>query len=524
MSNVVFPPMLAVDPEDIATVIEARILAYLLDEEPDRDSHHTSQSQADPEQVPSTHRVPQAVPSSTQALAANRTDSGSMGWRSEATETNRAAPVAESKQPPSGTGRSDSQKHSVELNVARYMKEAQDGRIEAQFSLGCMFMTGPSAKRDVAQAMRWFHLAAQGGHVKAQFNVGVINDRGDGVERDTVKAAYWYRQAAQWGLAEAQFNLGVLYFTGDGVAKSAVEAVNWFRKSAEQGVKSAQNNVGTFYETGFGVELNREKSIQWYRKAALQGLPESQYMLGVKYGLGHGLPSHHIESFRWIRYAANLGHTASQWLAATFYFDGYGVLQDCFEAYRWALVANNSSGDGVNQTCADLLNKIQRTLNSEQKRDCEIIASRWKAKDWDRIKPLRSDPKRIETPEGPQYRIDVVVDAARVLLNRWQIGIEDKARFMGFSPSDQQYFDQLLKGREMLVQGSETEERIGIMYYIRCVLGALFQDKKVENKWLRSPHPVLDGKSPMDLMLTGLRTDLLAARHHVDWVSGRLGC
>lgn len=518
-----YPPRLAGDPKALATVIVLRIHAYLLNKELDRGLGHTTQPQAHAEQAPSTHRVQQAVPSSSQAPTVKRIDSGLMSpWR-EVTETQLEAQAAASKQPPSEIGRSDSQERGVESDVARYIKEAQEGRIEAQFSLGYIFMTGLGVERDVIGAIQWYDRAAHEGHARAQFNLGVIYDAGDGIERDVAKALYWYREAAQLGVAEAQFNLASLYFTGEGMAQSTEIAAKWFRRAAKQGVVAAQNNVGTFYETGMGVELNAETSAQWYRKAAQDGLPESQYMLGVKYGLGHGIPSDRIESFRWIRYAASQGHVASQWLVAAFYLDGYGAFRDHYEAYKWALLANKHSND-LNQSCGDMLSEIQESLNVEQKRRCESVTNQWMVKNWNEIKPLRRDPKFDETPDGPQYELDVLIEAAHVLLKRWKIETKDRTRFMGFSASDQRYVERLLVGRELLVQGSETEERIGVLYYIRCILGALFQDKEVESRWLRESHPQLEGKSPMDLIMSGPRTNLLAARNHVDWVSGRLGC
>lgn len=519
------PPKLAVDPKDIATVIVFRILEYLFNEELDQDLRHTTQPQSDAEQAPSTHQVQQALPPSARAPATKGVDSGFTGrWR-EVTRTDPGAQAAASKHLPSEIRRSDSQERSADENVARYIKEAQEGRIEAQFSLGCMFMTGLGVERDAVNAIQWYDRAAQGGHAKAQFNLGVIYDKADGAERDVAKALHWYREAAKQGVVEAQFNLASLYFTGDGVAKSTKRAVKWFRRAAERGLVVAQNNVATFYEKGIGVELNAEISAQWYREAAQKGLPESQYMLGVKYGLGHGIPANHIESFRWIRYAASQGHVASQWLVAAFYFEGHSVCRDHYEAYKWALVANKHSDDnGLNRTYGDMLSEIQTSLNVEQKRRCESIIDHWMVKDWNEIMPLRSDPKCDETPDGPKYELDVLIEAAHVLLKRWNIGTEDRTRFMGFSASDQQYVERLLEGREMLVQGSETEDRIGILYYIRCILGALFRDKEVESRWLRASHPQLEGKSPMDLIMSGPRTDLLAARNHVDWVSGRLGC
>ena len=361
------------------------------------------------------------------------------------------------------------------------------------------------------------------GDAEAQFDLGVSYDRGDGEEREPTQAFKWYQAAAEQGLAKAQFNLAVLYFMGNGVVKDDGQAVKWFRRSAEQGIVTAQYNLGGFYEKGIGVSPDIESAIQWYRKSAEQGLPESQYMLGAKYGLGDGLPLNMIESFRWIRYAANQGHAESQWLIASYYHGGLGVCKDYVEAYKWALLARSNQSE-LSQECENLSTSIQNLLSETQIRHCEISASRWKANDWDQIKPFLRRSEPIETPDGLRYRPSAPIQAVKKLLNRWQVGPEHTARFMGFDQSDERYAKGLLAGREILIQGSETEDRIVNLYYIRCVLGALLQDKEDEIKWLRMSDPKLGGKSLMDLILSGPWTDLLEARDHVDWVSGRLGC
>lgn len=364
---------------------------------------------------------------------------------------------------------------------------------------------------------------AQNGDAEAQFDLGVSYDRGDGVERDATQAFKWYREAAEQGLAKAQFKLAVFYFKGDGVAKNDGQAVKWFRRSAEQGIVTAQYNLGGFYEKGIGVSPDIESAVQWYRKSAEQGLPESQYMLGAKYGLGDGLPLNMIESFRWIRYAANQGHAESQWLIASFYHGGLGVCKDYLEAYKWALLARSNQSE-LSQECENLLTSVQKYLNKQQIRHCEIAASRWEVKEWDQIKPFLRNPERIETPDGPRYRLSAPIQAVKKLLDRWQISPEHTAQFMGFGQSDRRYVEGLLTGHEILIQGSEAEDRIVNLYYIRCVLGAMLRDKDDENRWLRMSDPKLGGKSLMDLILSGRRTGLLEARDHVDWVSGRLGC
>lgn len=510
-------------PRSRATVVVERMLQYVLAMWLRQRIQGKDQSEATPEQASETHGPQQGVPPSLNEGVPKQIDLAAVRQLQDFSEAGRPVEVPVSSRPSADAGRAERLVPELEWIDGQWIERAWNEDPEVQFSIGCMYLTGWSVKQDLPLAIRWFQRAAQHGHAEAQFNLGVINDRGDGIERDLEKAAEWYQKAARQGCAEAQFNLAVLYLTGDGVAQSDENAVNWFRKAAEQGIAAAQNNLGTFYETGTGVEMNIDESVQWYRKAADQGLRESQYMLGVKYARGDGLSLDEIESFRWIRYAANQGHTASQWLVASFYFEGKGVFQDRVEAHRWALLAKYRD-QNIDPLCADMFREIRDSLGLGQIRYDKNYARQWKEKDWEQIMPTRNDPERIETPDGPLFRLDAPIQAAKKLLERWHISADHTAEFMGFNSSMQKHVEELLTGRRILVQGSETEDRIAVLYYIRCILGALFQDKQVENEWLRRPHPELDGRSPMDLMQSGPRTDLLTARHHVDWVSGRLGC
>lgn len=350
-------------------------------------------------------------------------------------------------------------------------------------------------------------------------------ERGRSSNREDDSEAIFHQniEEALEGKTEAQFRVGCMHLEGWGVRRDVTQAIRWFQTAATHGHAEAQFNLGVICDRGDGIERDPRRAARWYRKAAEQGLRESQYSLGVKYGRGDGLPLDRIESFRWVRYAASQGHTASQWLVASFYFEGVGVFQDNVEAHRWALLAKYRDRN-IYPACIEMLRKIQKSLDSKQIRYDNEYASQWKIKQWEQIKPTRNDPEQIETPDGLRFQLDAPIQAVKKVLERWQVSTDRTAQFMGLDSSMQKYVEELLTGRRMLVQGSETDDRIAILYYIRCVLGALFRDKEVENEWLRRPHPELGGKSPMDLMQSGPRTDLLTARHHVDWVSGRLGC
>ena len=58
---------------------------------------------------------------------------------------------------------------------------------------------------------------AEQGDVDAQFSLGEMSKKGQGVPRDDAEALKWYRRAAAQGHADAQNNLGIIYTLGKGV-------------------------------------------------------------------------------------------------------------------------------------------------------------------------------------------------------------------------------------------------------------------------------------------------------------------
>ena len=91
---------------------------------------------------------------------------------------------------------------------------------------------------------------------------------------------------------------------------------------------------------------------------------------------------------------------------------------------------------------------------------------------------------------------------------------------LGFEAGDTSHVAAVLQGQEEL-RGRDARDRITHVFRIRETLDSLFRDLKVENDWLREPHDLLEGRSPMSLLLGGSMEDLLLVRDYVDEVAGR---
>ena len=97
-------------------------------------------------------------------------------------------------------------------------------------------------EKDYAKVIEWYHKAANQGHIDAQYSLGSMHLTGEGVIKDYTRAAEWYSKAANQGDAKAQYNLGVMHYKGQGAKKDEDMAKKYFRQSCDNGHQSSCNN------------------------------------------------------------------------------------------------------------------------------------------------------------------------------------------------------------------------------------------------------------------------------------------
>lgn len=456
--------------------------------------------------------------------------------------------------------------HAARVGVQRDMQRAfkwfkaaaDQGDLEAQFNLGSMYTNGEGVEVDIDEAIRWYRRAAVKGHPEAQFNLAVIftpelgerpnvgeairsyeqafaNDiveaafniaviyrRGVEVQRDFEKAVTWYTRAAEKGSAIAQYHLAMCFTNGTGTSVDRKAAFNWFSAAAEQGDVISQYNLAISYDGGLGVDKDVRKAVHWYQKAASQGLQKAQYILGARFAVGNGVEKSEVNAFVWIRYAAEQGHPASQCLLASMYYYGQGVFQDYAEAYKWVTLGLKENNPHI-ETSVQLRDQIVRELHHGQLKRSERNVTDWSPRSWDELKPSGYSIKLSGNNGESTYRIIGPIKFVKKLLKMWGIDQHSAVPLLGFDKKNKSYVDKLLQGDEYLVEGSETEDRIAYLFYIWSVLSEWFRDISVEVEWLTTAEQELNGKAPMDLILSGSITDLLLVKEFVDFASGRLG-
>lgn len=92
-----------------------------------------------------------------------------------------------------------------------YLRQAQDGDMDAQYNLGILFYNGKGMSRDLGEAARWFLLAAEQGDADARYNLGLMYGRGEGVDKNLDESRRWLLQAAEQGHEGAREIVNKLY-------------------------------------------------------------------------------------------------------------------------------------------------------------------------------------------------------------------------------------------------------------------------------------------------------------------------
>ena len=119
----------------------------------------------------------------------------------------------------------------------------------------------------------------------------------------------------------------------------------------------------------------------------------------------------------------------------------------------------------------------------------------------------------------PATRLSGPIRFARELIACWRLENTEASRLFGFGAGDMDEFQSLLMGGREL-RGRDIRDRIMHLFHIRKTLWSFFRSLNVENDWLREEHELLDGTSPLSLMLEGSMANLLLVRDYVESAAG----
>ena len=208
---------------------------------------------------------------------------------------------------------------SPEKMTAAYEKAARENCAEAQFRLGCRYLSYAGNREMQLKGVDLTKQAAEQGHHFAQYSLGNYYRY---VEKRDDESIIWYQKAANQGYIEAMYALGTV--------ESCLQAV-------ERGHIRAQVRLGNFFFYGRGVKQDYGEAVKWYRKAAEQGDMEAQYRLILCYLTGKGVEKDDHEAAEWCARAGEKDMVPAEFRIGEWYFYGCdsGIEQDLYEAAKW---------------------------------------------------------------------------------------------------------------------------------------------------------------------------------------------
>ena len=132
---------------------------------------------------------------------------------------------------------------------------------------------------------------------------------------------------------------------------------------------------------------------------------------------------------------------------------------------------------------------------------------------------IHTESDSVSREDGPD-RLTGPIQFVLKLLEYWHLQTQEAVGLLGFGLAEIDYVTAVLEGKRKL-RGRDVRDRIANLIRIRMTLWSLFRDLETENDWLREPHPMLENRSPMSLLIGGSMEDLLLTREYVEFAAGR---
>lgn len=229
----------------------------------------------------------------------------------------------------------------AETPLQKMIRQAESGNVEAQLSLGYMYLYGENGvESDFPKAFHYYEMAAAQNDKIALNNLGSLYFNGIGTPTDYFKAAQLFAKAAQNGSDDAAVNLAFIYLSGTNQNKQLEEAVNLFKQAAEAGNNTAKFMLGYAYYTGFQVPQDYYKAVSLMREASAAQFDEAQYMLGLMYMKGHGIAKNYGNAMKYFREAFNQGNVSATMILGDILTQGVMYPKNLIQAHIYYNIAS----------------------------------------------------------------------------------------------------------------------------------------------------------------------------------------
>ncbi len=229
-----------------------------------------------------------------------------------------------------------------------------------------MLEYGRGVRQNVKKAFHWYKKAAEQGFVEAQYTLGRMYERGAGIK------SYRPNDFQLFNFKETPRRFSINSSLHGGYSLSAFSDPYSPHFGLGQGSIETSNHG---YKQSSVIKQDMKKAQKWYEKAAEQGHPHAQVNLGAMY-YSQSVEQDYAKAFEWTHKAAERGDGLAQLNLGVMYFNGDGVSQDYVWAYTWISLAK-IVGEPTSQNHLDILKKA---MTEEQISEAEHKAETWLVK------------------------------------------------------------------------------------------------------------------------------------------------
>lgn len=257
--------------------------------------------------------------------------------------------------------------------VRLYAPCIEEGDVEAEETIGYMYLMGKGVDKDQSIAVSLLTAAAEGGSARAAYRLGYMYDTGQCyIDPNLDKAVEWYEKAADMGYAEADYMLSGIYFMKDSKWYDRKSAQEHILRGAERGCPDAEHQLGLMYAygaNGFKRDIDKAKkylllacghgvqqaqldyanmcfegtclprdmdeAAKWFEVAAAGFSGTAMYALGCMYANGYHYQPDEKKAAEYFTEAAEGGEVNAEYALACFYYEGRGLEKDVRKASTW---------------------------------------------------------------------------------------------------------------------------------------------------------------------------------------------
>ncbi len=264
-----------------------------------------------------------------------------------------------------------------ETFIERVTRQAEEGNVDAQLSLGYMYLYGEDGVGiDYKKAFTYYNMAAAQGDNIAINNLGSLYFSGIGTEKNFTKAAQLFEQAAQLGNTEAAVNLAFIYLTKNSSLNNPREAIQQLKAASDAGNPTAKFLLGYSYFKGLVVEQNYKKAFVLMRDAANAQYADAEYLLGYMYLNGLGITKNYGNAVKYFTYAANQGNVDAMIELGNMLAAGTMYTKDLYRAH---ILFNIASVHGV-PSAAEKRDYLEKKLKIEEFLQAQAEAEKFEEK------------------------------------------------------------------------------------------------------------------------------------------------